>query len=174
MMAFWVGAELTDSARRSRFAERFTIAFVLGLLISGAVSMTEFRRFLFITPTIANGVSEAERLDALIHYLQTKGVRHAFSTNKLLQWQISFYSRETVIARWVDGIDRYPPYIREIDNALKAGETIAIVGYAGAMQGRLDKELSRIRGVVTIGDRYIAYIGASEELLRRLGFLRRN
>lgn len=173
LMAFWVGAELTDSARRSRFVERLTIGFVLGMLSIGAVSMTEFRHFLFIRPTLAHGVSEAERLDALIHYLQSKRVRHAFSTNAMLQWQISFYSRETVIARWRDEIERYPPYIREINNALKAGETIAIVGYAGAMQG-LDKELNRTEGIVTIGDRYVVYVGASEELLRRHGLLGRD
>jgi hypothetical protein len=173
MIAFWLGAELTDSARRSRFAERFTIAFVLGLLGMGAVSMTEFRHFVFIRPSFTDGASEAQRLGALIHYLQGKGVRHAFSTNAMLQWQISFYSRETVIARWTQEIERYPPYIREINDALKAGETIAIVGYAGATQGR-DKELNLTAGIETIGDRYVVYVGPSEELLRRLGLQRRN
>jgi hypothetical protein len=172
-MAFWVGAELTESARRSRFAERLTIAFVIGLLGIGAVSMTEFRHFVFIPPTFAERVTEAQRLDTLIHYLHTKGVRHVFSMNELLQWQISFYSRETVIARSTGQIDRYPPYIREINNALKAGATIAIVGYADWPRGP-DRELSRTGGIVTIGDRYVAYVGPSEELLRRLGFRLRN
>ena len=173
VIAFWAGAELTDCARRSRFGERVVKAFLVGMLIFGAVSMTEFRHFFFLRPQFANAVSEAERLEAVIHHLQANGVRHAFSVNALLQWQISFYSRETIIARWTHRMDRYPPYIRDIDNALTAGEIVAIVGYVGAMRG-LDKELTSTEAIATIGDRYFVYVGPSKELLKRMGFQVRN
>jgi predicted nucleic acid-binding Zn-ribbon protein len=96
-------------------------------------------------------------------------VTHAFAMNALLQWPITFYSDETVVARWKADRDRYPPYIKKIDRAVDRGETVAIVGYVGYTYG-LERLVSNPDAIVNIDGKYFIYVGADKDLLRRAGF----
>jgi hypothetical protein len=89
--------------------------------------------------------------------------------NALLQWQISFYSGESVIARWKVTDDRYPRYISEVDGALNRGEPVAIVGYVGYTSG-LENLVADRRGLVEFDGKYFVFVGADRQLLTRLGF----
>ena len=77
----------------------------------------------------------------------------------LLQWTITFYSDEGVIARWKADRDRYPPYIRAVDAALDAGDPVAIVGYAGYTYG-LERQVRDPGMIVAIDGKYFVYLGA--------------
>jgi hypothetical protein len=143
------------------------IALVLALQ---AVSMNEFANYSYMWWTnAANSPSETKTLRRVIGYLQSRGVTHAFAMNALLQWPITFYSDETVVARWKADRDRYPPYIKKIDRAVDRGETVAIVGYVGYTYG-LERLVSNPDAIVNIDGKYFIYVGADKDLLRRAGF----
>jgi hypothetical protein len=135
-----------------------------------AVSMNEFANYSYMWWTnAANSPSETKTLRRVIGYLQSRGVTHAFAMNALLQWPITFYSDETVVARWKADRDRYPPYIKKIDRAVDRGETVAIVGYVGYTYG-LERLVSNPDAIVNIDGKYFIYVGADKDLLRRAGF----
>jgi hypothetical protein len=169
-LVFMSGFELFDLVDRYRIpAPRWVAAFVLVLALE-AVSITEFRNHTYMwwmnsktTP------SEARTLQKVIGHMTSRGVSHAFAMNALLQWPITFYSGETVMARWKADVDRYPPYIRKIDRALDRGETVAIVGYAGYTYG-LERMVANPQSIIDVDGKYFVYIGADKDLLRKAGF----
>jgi hypothetical protein len=116
-----------------------------------------------------NSPSEAATLRKVIGVMRSRGVTHAFAMNALLQWPITFYSGESVIARWKAESDRYPRYIREVDRALNRGERVAIVGYVGYTYG-LEQMVSDPQTIITVDGKYFVYIGPDKALLSRLGF----
>jgi hypothetical protein len=142
---------------------------VVMLALEG-ISMIEFSRFTYMWwQNEATRPSEARTLQHVIDYMKSRGATHAYSMNALLQWQISFYSREGVIARWKVTDDRYPRYIDEVDRALRRGEPVAIVGYVGYSGGLEDLVPDR-RALVEFDGKYFAFVGADRQLLTRLGF----
>jgi hypothetical protein len=89
--------------------------------------------------------------------------------NGMLQWNIDFYSHESILARWKGARDRYPPYVVAVDRALEAGRPVAIVGYTGYTYG-LEKLLPDAKAIVDIDGKYYVYLAPDRELLRRAGF----
>jgi hypothetical protein len=169
-LVFAAGVELFDLADRYRLSVRQCTAAILVVLALEAVSMNEFRNYSYMWWTNSrNSPSETKTLLKVIGHLRSRGVTRAFAMNALLQWPITFYSRETVIARWKAGIDRYPPYIRKIDRALNNGETVAIVGYAGFTYG-LERIVRDPDAIITVDGKYFVYIGPDKDVLRRAGF----
>jgi hypothetical protein len=168
-LAALVGVELADAARRRGWWRRAGAAMLACLVVLGSVSAVEFRRFWFLWWDSEESVSEGERLSAVIWYLRARGVRHAFSTNAMLQWQVAFYSGEKLRCRWISLTDRHQPYVAAVNEALAAGEPVAIVGYAGATLG-LEKMVPDPESIRIFDDRYFVYLGAGKELLTRLGF----
>ena len=77
---------------------------ILGLMAKHLAEGREIPIFLY-------GVRERARLQRVIDYLEAHGVRHVFSAHGLLQWQLMFYSREGIVARYLGDRDRYPPYV---------------------------------------------------------------
>lgn len=59
--------------------------------------------------------------------LGARGVRHVYCLDPMFQWNLVWASREQVIARWVDPVDRLPEYPARVDAARRAGEPIAVV-----------------------------------------------
>jgi hypothetical protein len=140
------------------------------LLALQAVSMKEFADYNYMWWTNSRTTpSETKTLRKVIGYMRSRGVTHAFAMNALLQWPITFYSDETVIARWKADSDRYPPYISKIDRAVTRGETVAIVGYVGYTYG-LERMVANPDAIVNIDGKYFVYVGAEKDLLRRAGF----
>jgi hypothetical protein len=171
-LAFLAGFELFDLADRLRAqTPRYAAALVLLLVLAlEAAALTEFRRYTYMWWTnTASSPSEGRTLRRVVDHMRARGVTHAFAMNALLQWPITFYSNETVLARWKADVDRYPPYIRRIDRALERGDPIAIVGYTGYTYG-LERMVRDPRSIVDIDGKYFVYIGADKDLLRRAGF----
>jgi hypothetical protein len=169
-LVFLAGVEFFDLADRYRVPIRKWMAAIVCVLALEAVSMSEFAHYTYMWWTNApNSPSETKTLRKVIGHLRSRGVSHAFAMNALLQWQITFYSRETVVARWKADRDRYPPYITEVDRAVDSGETVAIVGYLGYSYG-LERMVSNPDAIVTIDGKYFVYVGAEKDLLKRAGF----
>jgi len=164
------GFESFDLAERRRVSMRRLVSTGVVMLALEGISMIEFSRFTYMWwQNEATRPSEARTLQHVIDYMKSRGATHAYSMNALLQWQISFYSREGVIARWKVTDDRYPRYIDEVDRALRRGEPVAIVGYVGYSGGLEDLVPDR-RALVEFDGKYFAFVGADRQLLTRLGF----
>jgi hypothetical protein len=169
-LAFMAGIECFDIADRYRVPMRRCVLAILCLLCIQAVAMTEFARHSDMWWTNRpNSPSEAATLRKVVDVMRSRGVTRAFAMNALLQWPITFYSGETVIARWKADPDRYPAYIRAVNRALERGDRVAIVGYAGYTYG-LEKMVSDPQTIITVDGKYFVYIGPHKDVLRRLGF----
>lgn len=166
-MWMWMAVEAADLSPAAPTAP-VPAAIVGSLLALGVLSSVEFRRYEYLWPPDLPSVNEAGALDALLQHLRAHGVRHAFTTNGLLQWQIAFYSREEIVARFRSARDRYPPYVAAVDEALASGRPVALVGY---LHG-LDNVQPVLGQAVpfTVAGRYFAYIGPDERQLRQLRF----
>jgi hypothetical protein len=170
LIVFLAGVELFDLVDRHRLSIQRAITGIAVVLALEAVSMGEFAHFSYMWwRNAADGPSEKQTLERVIYTMRSQGATCVFSMNALLQWQIMFYSRESVIARWTAAIDRYPPYIAEVDRALKNGERVALVGYVG-FSGRLDDLVPNRRAITEVDRKYVVYMGADRPLLERLGF----
>jgi hypothetical protein len=169
-LALLAGVEGFDLVERFRVPMRRWVLAIVCVLCVEAVSMTEFARHSDMWWTNGrNSPSEAVTLRKVIDVMRSRGVTRAFAMNALLQWPITFYSGETVIARWKAEPDRYPPYVRAVDRALDRGDRVAIVGYAGYTYG-LEQMVSDPQTIITVDGKYFVYIGADKNLLRKLGF----
>jgi hypothetical protein len=132
--------------------------------------MNEFGRFTYMWWKNDRGSpSEAKSMEKVVGYMRSRGAAHAFSMNALLQWQITFYSRESVEARWIANVDRYPAYIHDVDRALDAGEPVAIVGYVG-FTGGLERMVPNPQEIAEIDGKYFVYMRPDKALLRNLRF----
>jgi hypothetical protein len=176
-----VGIEFIDLVNRRIVAARLAGVLGAAALLLSAWSMQEFRRFTYLWTNAPTALSEAERMWRVVEHLQQDGVRAAFSMNGLLDYQLMFYSREKIVARWVDIVDRYPAYVRTVNRALARGEPIAVVGYAGSSgapgcdvaavcTGGIETLVTDPQSIVTIDGKYFVYAGASKQLLTSLGF----
>jgi len=89
--------------------------------------------------------------------------------HSMLQWQVIFYSREEILARWQSDRERYPPYIDGINTAYRNGEKTALLGYSP--QADLVRRLvDDPKSVVRVADGYFVFLNPSENMLRKLGF----
>lgn len=169
-LVFLAGIEMFDLGERLRISsQRLVGAIVLVLTLQG-VSMLEFSRFTYMWwENPAGGRTETATLRDVVNYMKSRGATRAFSTNALLQWQITFYSHEDVIARWTADVDRYPPYIKAVDRALDRGDPVAIVGYTG-YTGGIEHMVPEGRALVDFDGKYFVLIGPDKELLRRARF----
>lgn len=72
------------------------------------------------------GILRANVLD-VVRQLEESGVGHVYSADPMLQWNLAWVSRERVVARWIDPVDRIPGYPERVDQARRAGLPIAVV-----------------------------------------------
>lgn len=64
-------------------------------------------------------------------YLETNHLNYIFSTQGLLQWQLMFYSKEELQARFLYSTDRYPLYVYNVNTVYKNDSSkTAIVGFS--------------------------------------------
>ncbi len=170
------GIELTDLTPK-RIGTLITTA----MLIGGAISVYEFKHFSYLWPNPPGSMPESKRLQFVINSLTSRGVRHVFSMNGLLDTQIIFYSDEQVVARWSNPNDRHPAYVAEVNRALAAGEPIAVVGYTNTSgapgcwdvpicTGDLEHLVHDPERIYTVDGKYFVYTGANRALLDKLRF----
>ena len=169
-LAFLIGIEAFDFADRYGVREGRRLAAVVLVLVLQAAAMTEFANYKYMWWTNPpHGPTESRTMQTLVGHLRARGVTHVYAMNALLQWPITFYSREAVIARWKADVDRYPPYIHSVDRALDRGQPVAIVGYVGYTYG-LETMVADPHSIITVDNKYFIYFGADKDLLRRAGF----
>ena len=169
-LVFMAGFELFDLADRGRIGRTRTRAVVAVMVAVQIASMTEFSRHTYMWWSNPPGApSESKTLGKVIGHLRSRGVGEVFAMNALLQWQITFYSRETVVARWKSMRERYPAYVADVDRALHDGQPVAIVGYTGYTYG-LERIVPDPRGIIDVDGKYFVYFGPDEDVLRRAGF----
>src|SRR5690606_32436237 len=63
----------------------------------------------------------------VLRRLEERGVRHVYCADPMLQWNLAWASRERVIARWIDPVDRIPEYPQQVDRARRDGLPVAVV-----------------------------------------------
>jgi hypothetical protein len=169
LLVAWVSVEAGDLASRLGVPAWARAATLGSMIALGALSQVEFSSYAYLWNRPNDGVSERARLQRMVDHLESHGVRHVFSTNGLLQWQLMFYSREAVTARYTSPRDRYQAYVTAVDRALEAGEPVAVVGYARPMRDLLIKRAGS-HDALAIDDRYFVYLGPDKDLLTSLGF----
>lgn len=92
------------------------------LLVAGALSLNKY------DTEIHNQQHKVELLSC-IDALKSRGITHVYCNGPLEQWQLMFYSKEDVIARYFYPVDRYQPYIDAVDSVYKvAPERTALLG----------------------------------------------
>jgi hypothetical protein len=106
------------------------------------------------------GESKKE-LMALINNLKQQSIHHVFCEDPTLQWKINYYSNEEVIARYTGNVDRYMPYIHQVNKQYSlAYRNVAMVGYHCNRQ---------IPGCFFV-EKYYIVNNASKNLLTTYGF----
>jgi hypothetical protein len=169
-LVYMVGFELFDLADRRPLARRGIAAALALVLVLQTASMIEFSRYTYMWWTNrADAPGESRTLQRVIGHLRSRGVTRVFAMNALLQWQVTFYSGETVIARWKSMRERYPAYVADVDRALAGGERIAIVGYTGYTYG-LEHLVPDPQTIVDVDGKYFVYFNPDANVLRRAGF----
>jgi hypothetical protein len=175
------GLEAVDLVERRLLPKMAAIALTFAMLGLGTLSMREFANFAYLWGNPPNRLAEAKRLRQVIDYVKARGIRHVFSMNGLLEWQLIFYSDEDVVARFQMAQDRYPPYVRAVDRALSNGEPVAVVGYtdtSGApgcaaipiCTGGIERLIVDPGSLFTVDGKYFVYARANRDLLDKLGF----
>jgi hypothetical protein len=158
-LATWLGA------REVRFTQRAGVLAALALLLFAASSVQT--RHLRYHPT---AVSDAENdLLGLIRTLMEHDVQGIYSVSGLLQWQILFYGREAIPARFTS-LDRRPEYLEAVNRARAAGARTALVGTIPST-GASDLLNSQFRSrVVRVGERFFMVLDPPDEMLHGFGF----
>lgn len=155
---------LAVAASIQKIPKRVQQGLFVGLGIIGIFAVTSFRNFKM------NGkypTSEKAELLHLIDYLEKEDVHHVFSTDALVQFQLMFYSNESIVARCLPPFDRYPPYVDAVNHFyLKNGtENMAWVNYFSVWdeknEGLIEKK---------IGERFIVILSPSKQFLQERGF----
>ncbi len=97
-------------------------------MISGlSVQLLETRAPAFFGPGPQRFGVDRENVRALVRELESHGVRFACSLDPMLQWNLMFESRESVIARSHNPLDRRPEFARKVDEARAGGLPVALI-----------------------------------------------
>jgi hypothetical protein len=129
---------------------------VLPMCVIGAVALFSFKD---------QKVFGADRNSLLstIKYLENEKIDYVFCPEELLQWQVDFYSKENVIARYYGARTRYPAYTKQVNEAFANGKRTAVV-----QLGREEK-FENMRSF-RAGEYYI-YPDPSKEMLEKAGLV---
>lgn len=99
-----------------------------GLVVAGAAVQVQvaFDPVVHGAGTQARGILRDD-VAKVLQKLDARGVRHVYSADPMFQWNLAWASRERVIARWTQPVDRIPEYAPRVDEARRAGLPIAVV-----------------------------------------------
>jgi hypothetical protein len=89
--------------------------------------------------------------ELLVKDLDKKKIHYVFCEGGLLQWQLMFYTKERIIARFVYPTDRYPAYIPIVNRGLSQfGAETALVGSYYDELAQTAENISNVNGVYFI------------------------
>lgn len=173
-MLLWLGAEFDFLKNLRLLPKAVYLVLIPALLVIGSLSLYNFRNYVLHyftrqeTPAVG---TEQERLDELITFLKERQIYHVFSSDNLLEWLVAFYSNEEITTRAIPNLDRYPEYVKKVNQAYKEGKPVAIIGYY-ELEKRLDTLFLHPEKIQRIGHWYYVYLNPSHEDLVRIGFLK--
>jgi hypothetical protein len=126
------------------------------MLALGAISMYNFKDFRY---------EDKNDIVELINELKSENIHYVYSEGGLLQWQIIFYSNEAIIARYKNSTDRYPKYIKQMEDALKAGDNrFALVGFVDTHKPSLSGNVNKVN------KKYYFLVNPDKSVLIERGF----
>lgn len=130
--------------------------FLITLIFMGAYSVFSFKNYNYTdNPAKASLVKE----------LKSRNIDFVFSEGGLLQWEVMFHTKEKIIARYKNNVDRYPKYIKQVDEALNNPKSkIALIGYYD------EGLISSSAQFIPINQTFFIYENPSKEMLRERGF----
>ena len=146
----------------------------LGLLfVCSGLALLEFRRISLAGFAVGEGHTHAAATEELISHLTSEGIEHVYCTDPIFQWTLMFVSHERIVARWIPPTDRVPRYPAAVDDALRSGKPVAIVGWARHAPQML--EIMRQREGATeelrvVADTFFVVVDPGIHLVKRLGF----
>lgn len=127
-------------------------------ILIGGLSLYNFKDF-------NNEKSLKYSLTHLIEGLDSKEIQFVYCNHPLLQWQLMFYSKESVIARYVSSTDRYPKYTSMVDAALSDSERkVGLVGFYNPQDNKWGNKIS------SIDHRFFIYENPGIQVLKDNGF----
>ncbi len=162
-----VGGRALDKSRVIRGAALgvVTTTFLLGVGSSVELGLHDRSK----EPT---GIPDRPSIHEMIAHLIAEGIHYVYSTDENLQWTIILLSNDTIAARSFAPVERVARYPAAVDEALRRGAPVALVGWI-APGGALERYLAqRGHGPVRIErfGRFFVLHGPSRTLLEELGF----
>jgi hypothetical protein len=148
-------AMTTFGWRRYRF---LSWAIFTVFIITGSITLWQYRDF---------RINMTPKKDLLmsINYLKRHNIQYVFCTGPLLQWQLMFYSNESIIARYVYASDRYPAYVKKVNKALATErDKTAIYGFS------VETLELNTDSVTFLSDKYFVVPAPDAALVRYTGF----
>jgi len=132
-------------------------AIIIPFIVVGAFGMITFKDFVF-------NLTTEKQLMSCITWLNKEHIKYVFADDVPTQWQLIFYSQETVICRGDDLKDRVPRYIDEVNAAYRQdpGKT-AVVDPTNDL---FDMEPDNLLMV----DKYYIVVNPDTELLKGMEF----
>jgi hypothetical protein len=164
-------AKLWDKGPMAKVSAQILVAI---FLLAGTISLFELRNIPSsgLPPLPRTGESRA--ITDLCNRLLSQNIRHVYSVDGMLQWQIMFASKEEITARWFDPFDRRPEYPRAVDRALFAGKRVALVSRAQQLNFLTsfftDRE-TMFSHLEDIDGWYVIVYNPNEILLKKMGFI---
>lgn len=135
----------------------------LGLVFSIPMLVLTYNSFSFKDYTF--GTQTRSSLMAVCKELEAKKIEGVFCNDGLLQWQLMFYSKEKLIARFVYPSDRYQPYVQKVNQTFQTKkEAVVMLGFNNFMP--LNANDPRI----IVAKNYLVYFQPNEEVLKQYGF----
>jgi hypothetical protein len=129
---------------------------IMVMLLIGSLSLFSFRDYRY---------ERRSELMSCLNYLNDNEIEFVFAEGGLLQWQLMFYSGEDVRSRFLYRIDRYQPYVDEVNLALKRNsKKIGLMGYPS--EGDTIAE----RSFISPGGTYFILKEPDSVLLAKRGF----
>lgn len=144
----------------------------LGILSAGV--SREFADHVFLDPLKKGKFSAEQGIESFVEDLRLQGIRHTFSMDGLLNWNLMFYAQESIISRTIHPRERYPAYTVEINQRFLEGKPTALVAYENQCRDTLVPIMRQlqlpIEDIRFVASRYCYYLGPNQALLEKLLF----
>ena len=133
---------------------KIKLAFIAPFLICGAVATYSFKDYSF-------NPYNRQQLLGCVDYLQQHNLHYIFTNDVPTEWQILYYSKETIICRASNNTDRYPAYILQVNKAWQSRkQQTAVVDFSGDIRDMAPEKAIRV------ADKFFIVPAPDEQLLK--------
>lgn len=174
LSAVLAGSVIQDFFHGKPVRRAAVIAIVAACGLVNAAADDEFRLFTFYGKVRDPAVSERNVFNHLLAEFEGRQVHSVYSLDELLQWIITFESRERIAGRWMSRIDRSSAYIERVDRDLVAGRPVAVVGRFDQRRLLLTwaaNHPAAAKKYREVAGRYAILFSPPRSLVEELGFL---